>query len=108
MLEGREGQGGESPPVYRPAPPDLWRVPDALARIRGLLERHPDGGDLALFLPPLPPEVSNRPLKARAALASTLVASLELARDGALDVTQAEIFGAIHLQASTNEPDVRR
>ncbi|UFN51571.1 segregation/condensation protein A (plasmid) [Roseomonas sp. OT10] len=97
MLEGREGQEDEVAPPYRPAIPNLWRVPDALEHIRAVLGHHPQGGDLALFLPPLPAEEPARPLKARAALASTLLAGLELARNGAVEMVQEEIFGAIRL-----------
>ncbi|MGG5890870.1 segregation and condensation protein A [Falsiroseomonas sp. HC035] len=77
--------------VYLPNPPQLWRVPDALARIRDLLaalhgERAPvpRGGERARTL-----------LQRRAALASTLVAALELARDGALTLDQGVTFGEI-------------
>jgi len=97
MLEGREGQGAEAPPAYRPAIPNLWRVPDALGHIRAVLERHPRGGDLALFLPPLSAEGVDRSLTARAALASTFVAGLELARDGAVEVSQSDSFSVVHL-----------
>gem|GEM_PF-4694845 len=43
MLEGRREHPAEAVPVYRPAPPTIWRVPDALQRIRTLLERVGEG-----------------------------------------------------------------
>ncbi|MBI0436205.1 segregation/condensation protein A, partial [Roseomonas sp. KE0001] len=98
MLEGREGQGDEAPPAYRPAAPDLWRVPDALEHIRAVLGRHPQGGDLALFLPKLPSEDPARQLKARAALACTFVAGLELARGGLVEVSQLNSLSLVYLR----------
>ncbi len=84
-------------PLYRPAIPELWRVPQALARIRTLLAEHTEGGDLAGFLPPIAADAPNRPLQARAALASTFVAGLELARARQIRLEQAEVFGALTL-----------
>ena len=98
LLESREGQGAEAPSTYRPAPPDLWRIPDAVLRITGLLQQHPGGLPLERCLPVVAPTASNRPLRLRAALASTLVAGLELARERALDVCQDEPFGSIAIE----------
>ncbi|MBU8541754.1 segregation and condensation protein A [Falsiroseomonas tokyonensis] len=86
--------------VYRPNPPPLWRVPDALARIRELLAALPvQGAPLAHFIPG-GGERASTPLQRRAAIASTLVAALELGRDGAVTLEQEAAFGAIHLQSS--------
>ena len=76
---------------YRPDPPDLWRPPAAIARMRRLLEQTTlrDEGEtrpLTAFLPSK--EVTSTSLQRRAALASTLVAGLELARDGATCLDQ--------------------
>lgn len=100
VLEGRARRPDVAEPVYRPALPDLWRVPDALARIRVTLAEHPEGGALTRFLPPIPADDAHRPLKARAALASTFVAGLELARTGAAEAAQDEAFGTIRLHAA--------
>jgi len=91
------GSGGrpEEMPIYRPAVPELWRVPDALARIRAMLAEHPEGGDLVGFLPTIGAEEPDRPLKARAAVASTLMAGLELAREGVLMLRQEDAFGEV-------------
>ena len=43
VLRGRDGRA-DTAPVYRPAIPALWRLPDALARVRSLLAAHPSGG----------------------------------------------------------------
>ncbi len=82
--------------VYRPQPPPLWRVPDALARIRSLLADLPARSvPLERFLPPI--GKGTAAVQRRAALASTLMAGLELSREGAAVLEQAEAFGEIHL-----------
>lgn len=82
--------------VYRPPPP-LWRVPEALARIRRLLPGLPAGAALEHFLPPLPGKGAVAVLQRRAALASTLLAGLELSREGSAALAQDQAFGAIRL-----------
>jgi segregation and condensation protein A len=74
--------------AYRPRPPALWRVTDAIPLMRQLLAAVPDGGPLAGFLPAIAGDDPGRALRCRAAVASTLVAGLELARDGALALEQ--------------------
>ncbi len=85
------------PEVYKPRPLALWRVPEARARLEQLLGALPDGSALAQFLPPIAAAQPERDLRCRAALASTLVAGLELARTGALDLHQAMPFAPIHV-----------
>ena len=46
-------------------------------------------------LPPVPYATPDRSLRLRAALASTLVAGLELARDGRAMLQQEKAFGAV-------------
>jgi segregation and condensation protein A len=82
--------------VYRPPPP-LWRVPEALGRIQQLLPGLPAGAALEHFLPPLPGKGAVAVLQRRAALASTLLAALELSRDGAAVLGQDRAFGEIRL-----------
>jgi segregation and condensation protein A len=94
VLRGRGGRPEEAL-VYRQVVPGLWRVSDALARIRLTLAEQPEGGDLSQFLPCISPDTVNRPLKARAAVASTLLAGLELAREGALSIEQQEDYGRV-------------
>jgi segregation and condensation protein A len=79
--------------------PDLWRVSDALDRIREMLAAHPEGGAIPAFLPFLPPEAPYRALKARAAVASTFLAGLELAREGGLTLDQDLAFGTVHISS---------
>jgi len=78
---------------YQPAPPALWSVQNALERLARLLGSLPDWTSLERFLP----EHLGAPAERRAALASTLVASLEMARDGVLRLRQEQPFGPILL-----------
>jgi segregation and condensation protein A len=67
---------------------NLWRVPDAMARIAEMLAMRPEGGALGSFLPGMDREAADRELRCRAALASTFLGGLELARSGALALRQ--------------------
>ena len=79
---------GAQAAAYRPRPPLLWRVTDALPYVRRLLAVLPDGTPLAALLPPIAADAPGRALRCRAALASTLVAGLELTHHGALVLEQ--------------------
>jgi segregation and condensation protein A len=81
--------------IYRPRPPPLWRVPDALARLDQLLGELPDGSPLTAFLPAIGGEDPGQALRCRAAVSSTLIAGLERARDGALTLDQAAAWTPI-------------
>ncbi len=59
-----------------------------MARVRTLLAEDAAARSLEGFLPALATERPDVDLTARAALASTLLAGLELARDGALTLEQ--------------------
>jgi segregation and condensation protein A len=87
----RPGRGGS----WRPAPLPLWRVPDALARLRRMLPTLPEGAALERFLPETAAEEPDAALRRRAALASTLLAGLEMGREGAATLSQGRAFGAI-------------
>ena len=80
--------------VYRPRPVSLWSVQDALGRLARLLGSVPDWTNLDAFLP----EELGDPLQRRAAMASTLMAGLEMARGGALRLRQETAFGPILLR----------
>jgi segregation and condensation protein A len=80
---------------YRPAPLTVWTVQDALARLRAMLGAVPDWVSLERFLPV---GVAGW-VEHRAALASTLVAGLELARDGAVALRQDQPFGPVLVAA---------
>ena len=83
--------------VYVPAVRSYWPVARALARIRKALEGQPEGGELVSFVPGLP-ETPDRSLRLRAAIASTLLASLELAKDGAVHFHQPDAWGPVALR----------
>ena len=75
--------------LFRVRPLGLWKTAEALDRIQELLARRPAGGELADFLPIIEAaDPSDRDRRRRAAVASTLVASLELARRGTITVQQ--------------------
>jgi segregation and condensation protein A len=76
---------------YQPRPLTLWSVKDALQRLGMLLGSLPDWTSLERFLP----EALGGPLERRAALASTLLAGLEMARGGAVRLRQEHAFGPI-------------
>lgn len=97
ILRGREGRP-ELASVTHLLVPDLWRASDGLARIRAMLAEYPKGGELACFVPPLQVDASDHGIKARAAVIGTLLAGLELARNGHVSLRQAEPFGVIYLE----------
>ena len=100
--------------TYRPRPPRLWRVQDALAHIERLLgavpnPEAPNNASLWRFLPDAedlaaaglaPDAVQDTALLGRSAVASTLVAGLELARGGVLRLAQEEWFGDLVIGAA--------
>ncbi len=91
----RRGGGKRS---YRPGALPLWSVADALGRLAAMVGHVPDWSVLERFLPELAPD----PLARRAALASTLLAGLELARDGRLRIRQEQPFGPILLAGAAD------
>jgi segregation and condensation protein A len=80
---------------YRPKPMTYFSVQNALARLARLVGSLPDWSTLESFLP----EGLSDGLPRRAALSATLVASLEMARGGAVTLRQDREFGPIRLKA---------
>lgn len=80
---------------YRPRRPTLWNVQDALARLEALLGGRTGWTALEQVLPV---QIAT-PLQHRAALASALLAGMELARGGLADIRQDQQFGPILLRA---------
>jgi segregation and condensation protein A len=74
--------------TLRPRPPPLWTASDAIRQMMQLLAELPGGSLLAAFLPKIDRDAPKRPLRCRAAIASTLIASLELARNGTVALEQ--------------------
>ena len=88
----------EQADTYRPRPLPLWQVTDAIARMRELLGVLPGGSPLTAFLPESGGAEPGRGLRCRAALSSTLVAGLELARAGAVALDQDRPWTPIRVQ----------
>ena len=78
--------------VCRLPPPTPWPVADAIAGIRRRLASLPEGGPLQLFLPAIKHDEDADLTHRRAAVASTLVAGLEFARDGELTLQQEDLW----------------
>ena len=76
----------------------VWRVRDAIARITQMLEARAEGGTLASFLPQVDGRGADKKLRCRAAVASTFLAGLELARDGTLTLQQDQLWLDIELR----------
>jgi segregation and condensation protein A len=89
---------GSAQRPYTPRPVSLWSVQDALTRLAALMGSLPDWSSLDQFLP----DAMGTPLERRGALASTLIAGLEMARGGTLRLRQETAFGPILLRS--NQP----
>lgn len=82
------------------APTGLYSIEDAIARLRGLLGRIPDWTILSAFLP----EGLRDTLLLRSALASTFVATLELARSGQIELRQNDPFAPLYIRSPRRPP----
>ncbi len=87
-------------PDYRITQPPVMRVEEAVERITGLLGG-PDWQNLLAFLPAGLMNDSFR----RSAIAAHVGASLELAKDGVVDLRQAAPFGPIYVRKKTKGPE---
>jgi segregation and condensation protein A len=93
LLRGKPATEAFAPaPVYRQVVPDLWRIGDAMERIQKMLPDFPEGAPMVAFFPAVPDTDANWTLKARAAVASTFVAGLELARQEVIEIDQSALF----------------
>ncbi len=88
---------------YVPRALTLWTVQDALKRLASLVASLPDWASLEHFLP----AHLNGPMERRAAWTSTLLAGLEMARDGMLHLRQDEQFGPISVHRGEPRGDDR-
>ena len=82
---------GTRPSPYAPRALTLWTVQDALRRLGDLVGRLPDWSTLEQFLP----DHVDSPIERRAAVSSTLLAGLEMARGGVVRLWQEQAFGPI-------------
>ncbi|KIN72853.1 segregation and condensation protein A [Sulfitobacter guttiformis] len=78
----------------------VYTMEQALARMRGLIGFAGDWGDLMSFLPE---GWEIDPVKRRSATAATFAASLELVKEGHLELRQSESFAPIQLRKRENE-----
>ena len=83
--------------AYRPTPPQAYPIEDARDRLRQMLPDLSRWTSLA-GVAPLPASATPGPSRA-SYLASTLSASLELVREGALEARQLEAFADLYLRA---------
>jgi segregation and condensation protein A len=99
--------GNPAPDVsdaYRPPARELYSIPEARARILQRLSETPDGLALELLLPD---DVAVDPMPAlrkRDAWTSTLIAGLELAKQGDVTLAQADPFTAVHVNPVSADP----
>jgi segregation and condensation protein A len=93
-------RGTKSSP-YTPRALTLWTVQDALRRLADLVGSLPDWTTLEEFLP----DHMDSPTERRAALASTLLASLEMARNGTIRLRQEEAFSPILVRGGGGDVD---
>jgi len=84
----------EEVPVLHVSAPVFYSVDDAIERLSQMIGRVVDWRQLENFLPP---QWREGPL-GRSALAATFAASLELAKNGRLDLRQERSFGPIFLR----------
>ena len=73
---------------------------DALKHLARFLGRVPDWRELTSFLP----EELRGEVFRRSALAATFAATLELARDGRMELRQDRAFGPIYLRSLVSTP----
>ena len=83
---------------------ELTHLPPAMAgaldRLRRMIGFTGQWTDLSVFLPD---GWSNDPKRRRSATAATFAASLELARQGRLEIRQAETFAPIHYRQKPHD-----
>jgi segregation and condensation protein A len=92
----RRAEGG----VLHIEPVTLYTIDEAMDRLAEMLGRVPDWRTLGSFLPP---DLAAG-IAMRSAIASTLVASLEMARTGELELRQGKAFGPIYVRR-TRKPE---
>ena len=87
--------------VLHIAPLNLYSMDDALSRLSKLIGTIPDWTVLSNFLP----EGDGDALVVRSGIASTFAASLELTKQGKLQLSQSETFAPIFLRGRKDDPD---
>lgn len=90
-------QQRQGPSTMEIEPFTLYTVDQALDRLKRILGTIPDWESLWSFLPEELSHPDADPLLRRSALAATFTASLELAREGQLNIRQTGTFGPIYV-----------
>jgi segregation and condensation protein A len=91
-----EHKAREETHVLHIAPTELHAVEDAMKRLESLLGHMVDWQSLNSFLP----EALKPGIVTRSAIAATLIASLELAKSGQIEIRQTEPFGPVFVRAA--------
>ncbi len=91
-----EQQSRQKASTLRIMPTALMSMEQAILRLRGLVGDVPDWTVLERFLPT---DIAD-PLVARSAIASTFAATLELAREGVVEIRQSGVYGPIYVRKS--------
>ena len=86
-----------APTTYQPIVHQLWSLSDAIAHLRQLLADRPKGDELANCLLQIFGPKEQDALSTRKAVAVTLMAALELAKNGMASLEQGSAFGPIWL-----------
>jgi segregation and condensation protein A len=91
---------------YRPKPRRLWTVQEACQHLARTLGTFPSWAVLQRFLPDGEVGAALDTVERRAALASTLIAGLEMARGGAVELRQERPFGPIMLRRAERVEEI--
>jgi segregation and condensation protein A len=93
---------------YRIVPTRLFSMEESVERMRKMLGYVPQWSELAVFMPEEWEdfdESGENEVVLRSALASTFAASLELAKQGQIELRQEGTFGPIYLRPSPNKEE---
>ena len=104
VLRGRD-EVPAATQVYRPTLGDLFRIPEALIRMRALVAAMREPRPLEAFLPAVPAKRRAEPVIVRSAVASTFMAALELCRGTVVGLDQAEGFGTITVSPRVDDAE---
>ncbi len=92
--EFRSSRGNTEALTMRMARRQIVSVEEALARLRNMIGAIPDWATLQAFLPP---DLTD-PFTIKSALASTFNATLEMAKQGLIELRQVQSFGPIYIR----------
>lgn len=91
---------------YQLPPTKLFSLEEAVERLHKMLGFMPQWSEISLFLPDEWEEgAGGDDLVLRSALASTFAASLELVKQGKIELRQEQVFGAIYLRPRDDAPN---